>query len=251
MDRDGFAVFPHDPAVALWAQAAARVAAELANDPVNRAENLRHNETWFVGVDLLPNAPDGAIGGVPLSGAWRAHVPDLPLHPAQLSIIYPGYPKRDPQESEANHRYRVTRLAAHVDGLLPVGPRRRRFAKEFHAYILSLPLTAVRAAPTVVWRGSHKIMQAALGKAIGSREPSKVDVTEDYHAARRVVFETCEAVPLHIRVGEAALIHRFALHGTDVWDASIGDNTPRGRMNAFFRPEFSAAEWLAPDPQTP
>jgi hypothetical protein len=50
----GFRVFDPDPATLRWAQAAQRVALELARDPAIRADNLRHAGTWFVGVDALP-----------------------------------------------------------------------------------------------------------------------------------------------------------------------------------------------------
>jgi hypothetical protein len=163
----------------------------IARDPAVQAANLRHGNTWFVGVDALPNTPDGAIGDVPLMGAWRDAVPALPLHRAQVSIIYPGYPKQDVGESDANHRYRLNRAAAHVDGLLPVGPQKRRFAMEYHAYILAIPLSKVAAAPPVVWEGSQTIMQRALREAIGDADPSQVDITDAYQAARREVFDCC------------------------------------------------------------
>jgi len=75
-----------DPAILAWAkaaQAAARTA--LATSP----EPWRCGGTWFVGVDALPNGPDGAIGGTAFP--WHA-LPLLPepLHPAQLSVIRPG-----------------------------------------------------------------------------------------------------------------------------------------------------------------
>ena len=241
LSRDGFVVFDGDPRVAAWARAAQRVATHLASDPVTRAQNLRHGETWFVGVDVLPNDPDGTVNGAPLAGPWQDHVPVIPLHKGQLSIIYPGYPRRDPEQSEANHRYRITRAAAHVDGLLPEGPGRRRHAREFHAYILGLPLNAVSAAPTLVWPGSHQIMQSAIADAIGTRPVQEVDVTEAYHDARRRVFETCDPVPLRAAPGQSYLIHRFALHGTAPWQGPVGP----GRMIAFFRPEFdNPADWL-------
>ncbi|WP_147113601.1 hypothetical protein [Tateyamaria sp. syn59] len=241
MSRDGFVVFDHDPRTARWAHAAHNVAARLATDPQVRAQNLRHGDTWFVGVDLLPNDRQGAVENVPLAGPWQTDVPDLLLHPAQVSIVYPGYPARDPDQSEANHRYRVTRMAAHVDGLLPEGKDRRRFPREFHAYILGLPLKDVSASPTVVWKGSHIIMQAALADVIGGRDPKTVDVTEAYHAARREVFERCDAVPMAARPGQAFLIHRMALHGTAPWTGPPG----AGRMIAFFRPEFAdPRDWL-------
>ena len=244
---DGFRVFDHDPRVAAWAQAALVEARKVAADPVMQgADNLRHGQTWFVGVDALPNAADGSIGGVPLAGPWQDCVPALPLHAAQLSIIYAGYPKQDRGESDANHRYRQNRCAAHVDGLLPIGLTRRRFAQEFHSYILSLPLNDVHHAPTVVWRGSQRIMQAALRRAIGSANPAQVDITDAYQAARKQVFDTCERVSLELRVGQTALLHPFVLHGTQAWGDAI-DTVGEGRMIAFFRPECAggASEWLA------
>lgn len=243
--RDGYVVLDADPRVQLWAEAAERAATTVAADPAVRAQNLRHGETWFVGVDALPNGARGCVDGVPLSGPWQDIVPDLPMHAGQLSIIYPGYPKRDADQSEANHRYRVIRAAAHVDGLLPEGPQRRRFAREFHAYILGLPLNDVAAAPTVVWPGSHVLMQEALQAAIADRPVAQVDLTDAYHAARARVFDACAPVPIIARPGQSFLIHRFALHGTAPWDGPA----QQGRMIAFFRPEFSdPQDWLATDP---
>lgn len=240
--QDGFVVFDVDPRVRRWAGAARDAATRIAGDPDVQAQNLRHGKTWFVGVDVLPNDAHGAVNGVPLEGPWQGCVPDLPFHAAQVSIIYPGYPVRDADQSDANHRYRIDRAAAHVDGLLPEGPQRRRFAREFHAYILGIPLNPVSASPTVVWPGSHVIMEAALRDAIGSRPIGKVDVTDAYHAARRDVFERCRPVPIVAGVGQSYLIHRFALHGTAPWQGPAGP----GRMVAFFRPEFpDPADWLA------
>ncbi|KIN71830.1 hypothetical protein [Sulfitobacter guttiformis] len=244
---DGFTVFDPDPDTARWAQAAVVEARKVATDPaMHGPENLRHGKTWFVGVDLLPNDAAGLIGGVALRGPWHEHVPDLPLHQAQVSIIYPGYPQQDPDESDANHRYRRQRSAAHVDGLLPVGPARRRFAREFHAYILSIPLNNVAGSPTTVWRGSHRIMQAALRKAIGSHDPAQVDITEVYKDARREVFATCEEIPLILGTGQSALLHPFVLHGTQEW-RNCADPQGEGRMIAFFRPQYTggAAQWLS------
>jgi hypothetical protein len=242
MQADGFVVFDADPRVAAWARAARSVAEDLSRDAQARAAHLRHGGTWFVGVDMLPNGPDGSVGDALLAGPWQSAVPALAQHRAQVSIIYPGYPKQDDGESDANHRYRITRCAAHVDGLLPEGPDRRRFAREYHAYILGLPLNDVPAAPTVVWRGSHVIMQCALANAIGTAPVGSVDLTDAYHAARRLVFDRCERVALHARPGQSYLIHRFALHGTAPWAGPDRE----GRMVAFFRPEFTTPEqWLA------
>ncbi len=244
---DGFRVFDHDPRVAAWAQAELVEARKVAADPVmHSADNLRHGQTWFVGVDALHNAAGGSIGGVPLAGPWQDRVSALPLHAAQLSIIYAGYPKQDRGESDANHRYRLNRCAAHVDGLLPIGRARRRFAQEFHSYILSLPLNDAVHAPTVVWRGSQRIMQAALRRAIGTADPAQVDITDAYQAARKQVFGTCEQVSLELRVGQTALLHPFVLYGTQAWGDAI-DPVGEGRMIALFHPECAggASEWLA------
>lgn len=243
----GFRVFAHDPRTALWAQAAGAVARNLALRPDMRGpDNLRHGQTWFVGVDTLPNDTEGSIGGLPLAGPWQEHVPPVPLHRAQLSIIYAGYPRQDAGESDANHRYRRDRAAAHVDGLLPVGLERRRFAREYHAYILALPLNDLAASPTVVWPGSHRIMQDAIRATIGNRNPAQVDITDAYQAARREVFDSCPPVPLAITPGQSALLHPFILHGTQAWREEV-DPQGEGRMIAFFRPECAggAAEWLA------
>ena len=244
---DGFALLPYSAELARWAQAAAEVMRTQMTDATFRAAQMRHGNTWFVGVNALPNDAQGAVGGIPFQPPWRGDLPDLPLHRAQVSIVYAGYPKQDPQESNANHRFRRDRCAAHVDGLLPVGPDKRRYALEHHAYILGLPLNDVAQAPTVVWRGSHHIMQDALAEAIGNVPPDQVDVTRNYQTARRKVFEHCEQVALRPKPGEAMLIHRFALHGTQPWGDMPAAAAPEGRMIAFFRPETTALAWLARD----
>ncbi|MEP3946597.1 hypothetical protein [Ascidiaceihabitans sp.] len=245
MQRDGFVVFDHDAGVQRWAQTAYGHVPDVHSDRSVPQDQLRHGRTWFVGLDALPNDDAGTVDGVPLTGPWQAHVPDMALHRAQLSVVYPGYPLQDAGESPGNHRFRITRKAAHVDGLLPVGVHKRRFAQELHAYILGIPLHDCAAAPTVVWRGSHVIMQRALKDAIGGRNPGQVDVTEAYQNARRHVFETCEMVPLTMTVGQAALIHRFALHGTEVWASDASTVNETHRAIAFFRPAYSdGRDWL-------
>ena len=150
LSSTGALSFDTTPESVAWAQEALAVTKTLSRDLEIKAVNLRHGQTWFVGVDILPNTCDGAINGVPLAGPWTPHLPyQVPLHKAQVSIIYPGYPKRDPQQSEANHRYRINRYAAHMDGLSPEGPNHRRFPREFHAYVLGIHLTDCAAAPTV------------------------------------------------------------------------------------------------------
>ena len=243
MQRDGYVLFAHDPRVLAWAQAAKKVAAEIAADPAKQRDNLRHRDTWFVGVDALPNDRDGAIDGVPLSGPWVGHVPDLPQHAAQLSIIYPGYPRRDPDQSAASHRYRMERCAAHVDGLLPEGPARRRHLREPHGFIAGLPLNDVAASPLVVWEGSHRIMRAAF-QGVYSGLPADawgdVDVTDVYQAARKDCFARCKRTEIHAKPGEVILLDRHLLHGVAPWGDTPGDM----RMIAYFRPQIAVADWL-------
>ncbi|SIT76387.1 hypothetical protein SAMN05421665_0364 [Yoonia rosea] len=239
--QDGFCVFPPDAAVARWAAAAKLAAITVLGDGGAR----RHGGTWFVGVDALPNAPDGSIGGVPLAGAWQAHVKAPPnWHRAQLSVVFPGYPQQDPGESEAAHRFRRDRDAAHVDGLLPEGPQKRRHLREPHGFILGLPLDAVRASPLVVWRGSHDIMRTAFHAAFAGIPPAQwghVDVTEVYQDARRKVFATCDRVEVVAEPGQAVLLDRHILHGVAPWPQDVLGEM---RMVAYFRPQISIEDWL-------
>ncbi len=244
-DIAGYEVFAEDPDVKAWAAAAHRHACLITADPDQRAANLRHGATWFVGVDALSNEPDGSIGGVPLCGPWGDRVAaPARWHRAQLSVVYPGYPRQDPQESDANHRYRIARAAAHVDGLLPVGPTRRRYLREPHAFILGLPLSRSAAAPLVVWPGSHSVMHAAFRAEIADNDPTAVDLTDIYHATRRTVFDTITPRRLPLAPGQAVLLHRHLLHGVAPW--APGDTAPpEGRMTAYFRPQLEhAVDWL-------
>ncbi|WP_397544533.1 hypothetical protein [Roseovarius salis] len=250
----GWARFPAEPAVSDWAAAARSVARERVRDPEERARWLQCEGTWFVGVETLPNDAAGDAGAGPLSGAAhaaaRALYGALPLHRGQVSVTYPGYPRPREGEGAAAFRYRRDRDAAHVDGLLPTGPARRRMLKERHAYILGLPLTdcGPGASPLVVWQGSHHVMRAAFRRALDhlpEAEWSDTDITDIYKAARREVFESCRRVTVPAQPGEAYLVHRLALHGVAPWQA--GARAPRdGRMIAYFRPELPAGtrDWL-------
>ncbi|MDD9726037.1 hypothetical protein PVV74_11275 [Roseovarius sp. SK2] len=250
----GWARFGFDPSVAAWAEAAFSIAKERVKAPEEQRW-LYCDGTWFVGVDTLPNAPDGTVGEAgPLTGdAWEA-VSELygrlPLHRGQVSVMYPGYPRPKDGEGEAAFGYRLRRDAAHVDGLLLEGPDRRRFLKERHAYILGLPLTecGAGASPLSVWEGSHKVMRTAFSEALQGVPPEawgRVDLTDIYKAARREVFDTCERVLLPAKPGEAYVVHRLALHGVAPWED--GAEAPdEGRMIVYFRPEWPILgdQWL-------
>jgi hypothetical protein len=251
----GFLTFKTDPAVARWAAAASPVAAAAARDPA-MSHWLRCGGTWFVGVDALPHDREGRVsGGSPLLGAVTGFIRgelgfDLPLHRAQVSICYPGYPRPSAEESEAAYAFRLRRDAAHVDGLLAEGTLRRRHLKEPHAYILGLTLTEQSddAAPLAVWEGSHLPMRAMFAKVLGDKPPETwpgIDLTEAYQDARRAVFTSCRRVELPSSPGEAVLLHRHLLHGVAPW-AKGAQAGADGRMIAYFRPEFpNLADWLS------
>lgn len=239
-DRGWQRIGPHT-AIKDWAKAALPLAQRVvAASP----EPWRCGGTWFVGVDALPNGPDGAVSN--MAFPWKV-LPLAPvtLHPGQLSVVRPGYPQPSPEESATAFAFRQTRDAAHLDGLLPVGPTRRRMIREPHRWVLGLPLTDSPASPLVVWEGSQRIMAAALHAALSPHPPENwadVDVTMAYQTARAQVFETCRRVELPARAGEATLLHRLTIHGVAPWQgADQGD-----RIIAYFRPMLSTvAEWIA------
>jgi len=239
--KEGYAVFEHDSAVARWAAAAKGVGLEV----LAQGGDYRHGRTWFVGVDALPNAPDGSVDGVALAGDWRDYVA-LPSkwHSAQLSVVFPGYPQQDATESDAAHRFRRNRDAAHVDGLLPEGPNKRRHLREPHGFILGLPLDDVTASPLVVWPGSHLMMRAAFQEAFSGLPPDAwgdLDVTDVYQATRRAVFEQCHRVEVSASPGQAILLDKHLLHGVAPWaKGTEGDM----RMMAYFRPLVDPVAWL-------
>jgi hypothetical protein len=233
---------PH-PAIAAWARAARAAALRVL---ATTDEPWRCGGTWFVGVDALPNAPDGSLDGTPFPWAALPLAPE-PLHRAQLSVIRSGYPEPSSEETPAAFAFRRDRDAAHLDGLLPIGPDRRRMIREPHAWILGLPLTDTAASPLSLWEGSHDILRAALRAALAPHPPETwgdIDVTEAYQSARRRVFATCRRIALPARPGEATLLHRLTLHGVVPWQP--GDTAPpEGRMIAYLRPQLPAVEpWL-------
>jgi hypothetical protein len=242
----GWAIIGPDPAIAHWAAAALPVAREVI---LHSDQPWRCGGTWFVGVDALPNGPDGSIGDVAFP--WDAlPMPAEPLHAAQLSVIRPGYPRADPGEAVAAVRYRQNRDAAHLDGLLARGLPPRRFISEPHGWILGLPLneTTADASPLVVWEGSHVLMRAALLRALEpypSDQLADVDITDAYTAARSQVFAICPRRVLPVRPGQATLLHRHCVHGVASW--APGARAPdEGRVIAYLRPQLaSVQDWIS------
>ncbi len=245
--QKGWAFFPVERAVADWVACARQAALKALQDPA-QAHSYQCEGTWFVGLDALDNDPEGRVGAsLPLSGravdfidkqcgGWPA------LHRGQVSGVFEGYPRPREGESEAGFRYRLTRDAAHVDGVLGLGQPKRRFVREPHAFILGLPLSNATddAAPLVVWEGSHRIMQSAFQRAfaaVSEADLPELDVTDAYQAARRKAFETCPRVVVHGAPGSAFVVHRLALHGVAPW-AKSARAAPEGRLIAYFRPSM-------------
>lgn len=263
----GWTRFGHDAGIAQWAREARPLARASLRDPAN-AEWLDCEGTWFIGVDALDNDTAGrlpagaALCGDPVDFITRHMGPVSDLHRAQVSIVFPGYPRPRAGENDAAFRYRSKRDAAHVDGVKMFGASRNRRIEEPHAWVLGLPLNAQdpEAAPLVVWEGSHEVMRRGFAAAFGSVAPQDwhlVDVTEAYKAARAEVFETCRRVTVHAQPGEAYLMHRLCLHGVAPWQISgqgseeVSGSTDvgaqnEGRVIAYFRPEQvgGVSDWI-------
>ncbi len=107
--------------------------------------------------------------------------------------------------------------------------------------MLGLPLVASheKAAPLVVWSGSHRILRRCFREALGGHPASawtSLDLTDAYQAARRQVFDRCERVELPGKLGESVLLDRHLLHGVAPWPDGVPDLSGCGRMVAYFRP---------------
>lgn len=236
------------PMIAGWARAAGPVALGAVAES---REAWRCGGTWFVGLDALPNDPEGRVGGVDFPWSELGLSP-VPLHPAQLSVVRAGYPQPSEAESEAAFRFRLNRDAAHLDGLIAEGPDKRRRIVEPHRWIVGMALNAADAgaSPLVVWEGSHEIMRAGLLAALRDHPRERwgeVDITGAYQAARKRVFAECPRVEVAGRVGETVILHRLLIHGVAPWQDGAQAAAP-GRMIAYLRPLMgSVAEWLEAD----
>ncbi len=154
-----------------------------------------------------------------------------------------------PSETDAAFRYRRDKDAAHIDGLMPVGPERRRHLEEPHAFILGIPMveTSEGASPVVVYEGSHELVRAAFAGRFGDLDPERwpdEDVTDAYHAVRNASSRPARASSCTPTPAKPTIIHRLALHGVARWanDATAG---PDGRMIVYFRPVLAEMRaWL-------
>lgn len=249
-ERLGWARFAADAASLAWARAA-REAAQAAL--VSDQADWRASRTWFVGVDALCNDATGAVAGVPLAGAaadWvRGAFGPADWHRAQLSAVRPGYPGRDPNDSDSAYEFRLRRDAAHVDGLIADGTG-SRYLLEPHRFIFGIALTEsdAGAAPLAVWDGSHRPMQKMFDTVLaGAEDEAAVDLAVPYQAARRAVFAECNRRLMPLAPGEAIVLHRHLVHGISPWQEGARA-APEGRISAYFRPKFSGVGlWAAAD----
>lgn len=105
----GWIRFRPDSRVRTWVDHARTAALAAVHDPAHAHWHVCDG-TWFIGVDALPNDSQGRIGGSePLSGPAvrfiEDHLGGLPsLHPAQVSVIWPGYPRPRAGEGDAAFR---------------------------------------------------------------------------------------------------------------------------------------------------
>lgn len=252
----GWCLFGADRALSRWIEVSRKTIEESIHAPEN-AHWLRYGETWFAGVNVLPNDADGAVpGGPPVSGRAVNFIRDqlghhdLAWDRAQVSVCHPGYPQPMVGESDAVFAFRRDRDAAHIDGLLKDGQDRRRHLREHHAFILGIPISQhdKGAAPFTIWEGSHHRIGRWLRNRLEGLPPASwgdVDLTEDYQAVRREIFQSCPRVAIVARPGEAYLVHRHALHGMARWDDEATAE-PGGRIIVYFRPhQTDLRAWLA------
>lgn len=249
----GWCRFGFDAVMRDWVARTLPAARAAVAAPEN-ARWLRCGGTWFAEVNVLGNDARGVVpGGPPLAGLAIDFIhsglglDDIAWDPGQVSVCYPGYPQPMPSETEAAFRYRRNKDAAHVDGLVPVGPERRRHLEEPHAFILGIPMVDADASPLVVYEGSHELSRQAFRDRFRGVAPetwSAEDMTDVYHAVRRQIFDTCSRVEVHARPGEAYIIHRLALHGVARW-ADGATAGPDGRMIVYFRPALAdIRDWI-------
>ena len=255
--KNGWCRFDFDEALHEWVRQVLPAARQTVAAAAE--EDYRCAGTWLVGINALPNDPTGAVpGGQPLEGTASEFVrKELGLGSfgwdrGQVSVVYPGYPRQGATESDAVFRFRCERDAAHIDGILHEGPRRRRFLRTYHGFILGVPLVDVGPgmSPLALWEGSHEVIRQGFRRRFGDLSsdawPAE-DVTEAYQQIRKQVFETCRRVEIPAVPGEAYLLHRLTLHGISPWAAQDA-GPPDGRMVAYFRPDNGTPEsWLNAD----
>ena len=229
--------------------------------------DLRCGSTWFVGANFLDNSSNGNIGTKSMSKIFFSNIskkfgPNIKYwDKAQVSICWPGYPKKDAKETKKSYDFRIKRFASHIDGIIPFGSKKRRFAKEFHAFILGFPLhnNCLDCAPLVLWEGSHKIFRnffKEIYEGISFNKISNIDITELYNESRKKVFKNCEVKKITPQFKQPYLLDRHVLHGIDEWrekknvkcspkNHRLLNSLSDGRIIVYFRPVFfNPHDWI-------
>ncbi len=230
-------------------------------------KDLRCGSTWFVGTNFLDNSSNGNIGTKLLSRKIFNNISKKfgnnikYWDKGQVSICWPGYPRKDDKETIKSFNFRIKRFASHIDGIIPFGKKKRRFAKEFHAFILGFPLqnNCLESAPLVLWEGSHKIFRnffKEIYEGITSDKISSIDITELYSECRKKVFKNCEVKKITPQFKQPYLLDRHVLHGIDAWPEKknvkynlknnmLSNNLSDGRIIIYFRPVFfNPYDWI-------
>ncbi|HCH23546.1 MAG TPA: hypothetical protein DE179_04550 [Oceanospirillaceae bacterium] len=243
----GWAQLPASAELKAWQKHTLPIAIQRMQAP-DLKQWWRYQNTWFAGVNALPNDATGAVAKGPSlpTGLLKqltnyVDCTELALDQAQISACLPGYPQASASESSASFQYRKQRYAAHFDGLRPLGPERRRHLTEQHSFILGIPLSShlPEAGPVMVWPGSHKLVQAWLQTELAQvpeQHWSEKDITDGYQLVRRHILETIQPEPIYAPLGGAYLIHRHALHGQGLWPKNTANVGKNGRIIAYFRP---------------
>jgi hypothetical protein len=254
--ENGWCKFPYSERLAGWVERSLSAARAAVVAPEFQ-KWMRCGGTWFAGVNALANDKHGAVADGPsLAGPavdFIRHalaIDEIHWDRGQVSVCYPDYPQPMPHESETAFAYRRNRAAAHVDGVLPEGPERRRHLRQHHAFVLGIPMVEVSsdASPFTIWQGSHELVRQAFEERfqhLAMRKWGDEDITDSYQAMRRGIFKKCERVEVTAIPGEAYLVHRLALHGIAPWrnNAAAGED---GRMICYFRPEMNDGKtWIS------
>ena len=247
-DTHGWAAVSCDAQMLNWTRLAKEITMQKLDSISSKKGQLRCGGTWFVGVNFLNNDPSGRLNNISFKGdavkAITTRYGELFFgwDEAQISICYEGYPRQDENEPPGAFEYRKNRFGAHIDGILPVGEAKRRFAREFHAFIFGVPLVDCNehTSPVVVWEGSHHIIREYISKALSNIPVNRwknEDITEIYNSARREVFFKCKQKTILVPLGGSYIMHRFTLHGIMPWREKE-KLKECGRMIAYFRPTF-------------
>ena len=267
LQKNGWSFLSTDDVYYDWIKEAKKQIKKKFNEKLFDDKNLRSGFTWFVGTNFLDNSSNGKIGTKSFSKKIFKNILDKfgsnvqYWDKGQVSICWPGYPKKDFYETKNSFDFRIKRFASHIDGIIPLGSKKRRFAKEYHAFILGFPImnNFPYCAPLVVWEGSHKIFRnffKEIYEGMSSNKISNIDITDLYNEYRKKVFSNCEAKKIIPQFNQPFLLDRHLLHGIDEWkeqknDKSILKNKKvlnrlsDGRIIVYFRPIFTDPyDWI-------